>query len=131
MPIRQLNNWSEVRAAMADINWINATEEAQGQLTEYLSRKYPSDYQGVWNKLVREVRSKVDSTVAAKAEAVAAEHDLGQAFGDAVKWDVLNAVMEISYKSKNPPHFFDKLLEVYRAGHYPCGMEINGTIVIY
>lgn len=131
MSVRQLNNWIEVRAAAADLNWINATEEAQGQLTEYLSCKYPNDYQGIWNRLVREVRSNVDSTVVAKADAVAAEYNLGQAFVDAVKWDVLNAVMEISYKSKHPPCFFDKLLEIYRAGHYPCGLEDDGTIVIY
>ena len=130
-PVRQLANWREVRAAAADSRWTHSEEEAQGQLTSYLHDRHRSDYVGVWNKTVREVRPQVEATAGARATVLAAEYDLGQPFVDAVKWDVLHGVMEAIYRSKNPPRFFDRLMDVYRAGHYPCGLDDDGAIVIY
>jgi hypothetical protein len=128
---RQLSSWEEVRLACESPEWIEVTEEAQGALTEYLSEKYPADYQGVWNKLVRDARVQVDSTAGAKAAEVAIEQGLGNGFVDAVKWDVLNGIMEVTYKSKNPPVFFENLLNVYRLGHYPCGLDADGRLVFF
>ena len=47
---------------------------------------------------------------------------LGKAFTDAVSWDVLAAVMEHAYRDcSGRPTLFLQLLQVYRAGHFPCG----------
>lgn len=127
---RQLENWEEVKDACAAANWLDATEEAQGELTEFLSSRHPSDYQGVWNRLAKEARGHVNTIVLPRAESVEASHNLGQSFIDAVKWEVLHGIMEISYSSKNPPGFFEKLMHVYRLGHYPCGLE-DETLIVY
>jgi hypothetical protein len=125
--VRQLSDWSEVRAALSG-DWGNQTEEAQGRLTEYLSDRFPQLYQGVWNRLVREVRPQVESTVGIRAKALSLVNGLGQPFVDAATWDVLAGVMEMSYRAQNPPVFFSRLFDVYRAGHFPCGMEEDGTM---
>ena len=127
-PVRQLSDWWEVKSAFSD-DWINQTDEAQGQLTEYLSSRHARFYQGIWSKLVKEARPCVEATAGVRALAVSSVNGLGKPFVDSVKWDVLNAVMEISYKTQNPPVFFSRLFDVYRAGHFPCGMDKDGTIL--
>lgn len=46
-PSKQLESWEGVNLACSDPRWIEVTEEAQGQLTEYLSSRCPQSYQGV------------------------------------------------------------------------------------
>jgi hypothetical protein len=127
---RQVGNWAAVKKAFSD-GWLERTEDAQGYLTEYLSVRHPASYQGVWNKLVREARQTVEMAVNARATQVGLESGLGDELKNAIKWDVLNAVMEVSYRSLNPPDFFARLLEIYRNGHLPCGMGDDGAILFY
>ena len=128
--ISQMNSWKEAEASCGDSSWINKTEDAQGQLTEYLSSKHPRDYQGVWNKLVQEATKHMNETVVPVIENFALEKGLGNDFVEAVKWDVLHAIMEESYASKNPPNFFRDLLEIYKSGHFPCGIDESGGVIV-
>lgn len=128
---RPLNGWNEVRRAAADPAWTDSVEEAQGQLTSYLSDRWPEDHQARWNVLVREARPSVAATAGAAAQALAERHDLGQPFIDTVDWDVLHGVMETTYSSRNPPMFFRRLMVAYRAGHVPCGLDDDGTVAVY
>ena len=46
---------------------------------------------------------------------------LDNAFIDCVKRDLTFAIIEGTYKMKQPKPFFSYLLKVYQAGHFPCG----------
>ena len=127
--VSKINNWDEFKIAFNDADWINLTEDANGNLTEYLSYKCPNEYQGVWNKMIKEARLSVASFLEPKAIAFSESNNLGNAFVDGVKWEVLNGIMEHSYLAKNPPLFFRKLLEIYKLGHCPCGFKSQAYVV--
>lgn len=129
-PARQVADWAAVKKAFGN-GWLERTQEAQGNLTEYLSVRHPASYQGIWNKLVREARPTVEMAVGTRATVVGLESSLGDELRHAINWDVLNAVMEVSYRSFNPPSFFGRLLEIYRKGHLPCGIGDDGAILFY
>ena len=91
------------------------------ELTEYLSSRFPSKYQGVWNKTVREVRSEIECKIVPKLLDRQQYIGFSSAVIDCVKWDLLHAAMTIIYINTNPPLFYLRLFEVYESGHLPCG----------
>jgi hypothetical protein len=128
---RQLTSWRQADLECTSTRWRDITENAQGELTVYLSTNYPEKYQGIWNRLLREAKPAVEQYAAARALEIAAENRVSKEFVDAVRWDVLCGIMEMSYKSCNPPVFFAQLLDVYKLGHFPCGIDEDGAVVLY
>jgi len=128
--VKQVSSWREALELCGN-EWGDETEEALEMLSEFMSSKHASAYQGVWNKRVRESRPSIEATAGAKAAEVAKKNGLSEKLVDLVKWDVLGAVMESSYASFSPPVFFTKLIEVYKTGHFPCGRDDDGCLLIY
>ena len=53
---------------------------------------------------------------------IAQAHKLTKVFLTTVQWCLLGALLEDAYKECNPPvRFFTDLLDIYEAGHFPCG----------
>jgi hypothetical protein len=106
----------------SDPAWEDETLEARNRLTEFLSMQH-RDRDAEWNDITEAAKSRVVTPLVSRVwQPFAAQYGLGKVFVDCVSWDVLAAIMEHEYRDcRGRPVFFLYLLEVYRAGHFPCG----------
>jgi hypothetical protein len=61
-------------------------------------------------------------------------NSLGQAFVNAVRWDILHLAMEAGFADVYPPGFFASQAYWYACGHFPCGWRgkfPQGKLIIY
>ncbi len=121
-PIEQVSGRGEAIERCSDQAWEDVTLEARNLLTEFLHAKHRVEYQR-WNTIAEEAERRIITPLRDRFwQPFADENTLGQSFLDCVSWDVMAAVMEHEYRgSRGRPDFFLGLLEVYRAGFFPCG----------
>jgi hypothetical protein len=122
IPARAVASKEEALAHCSDPGWEDVTLEARNQLTGFLSRHHP-DRHVAWNQITDAAKSAVVTPLATRVwQPFAERHGLDKVFVDFVSWDVLAAIMEHEYRDcTGRPVFFLHLLDVYRAGHFPCG----------
>jgi len=113
-------NWEVAKGYLTSLNWENATLEARNKITEKLSSKYQNEFQ-YWNKLTNEARDRLTKEIMPQIIAFQEHNVLPDRFNKCVRWDILAAVMETTYKRCLSPGFFSKLLAIYEDGHFPCG----------
>jgi hypothetical protein len=122
MPVRRCLNWSEAVAPCGSDDWGAIELEAQNQLTVWLHWNAPQDYQR-WNDLVVDFKDTILRPVIEPAvRDYSQRHGLGDSVLHSVYWDMLGALMENHYlHTGHQVFFFLELLELYEAGHFPCG----------
>ena len=122
MPVRSVTGWTEAVKICENDQSEMARLEAQNQLTIWLARNARNDYQR-WNDLVRACKSTVISPVVEPAlREFCQAHGVDDVIIPAVRWCILGALMENEYlHTGHTSFFFFELLEVYEAGHFPCG----------
>ena len=108
--------------ACADPAWEELTDAAAGRLGDHVAAHCPVEYRN-WNPLVRAVKERLTIPLAESVWRPFAEwYGFDQRFVLGVQWNVLHAVLEYEYRGcAGRPEFFLHLLDVYRAGHIPCG----------
>ncbi|WP_148241884.1 hypothetical protein [Enterobacter asburiae] len=98
--------------------WESATLEAGNEITGYLAKKHTNKYQ-CWNSLVTEAKKVVENDIILKITFPEFEKS---SMIENLKWDLVNYLLEDAYSSLlQGPFFFDRLINVYEAGHMPCG----------
>ena len=111
--------------------WESATLEAGNEITGYLAKKHTNNYQ-YWNSLVKEAKKVVENDIIPKIIFPESEKS---SMIENLKWDLVNYLLEDAYGSLlREPFFFDGLINVYEAGHMPCGWSGTwpaGKLVIY
>ncbi|MEQ1533867.1 MAG: hypothetical protein HOO97_06095 [Sideroxydans sp.] len=128
-----VTSWSDANRLCSEQSWETVTEEAGGNLTAYLSSRFPAKYQGVWNKVVRELKPRIDEIVLPKLKERQQEANFDDRVIDCIKWDVLNALMTAHYAECKPPSFYRDIFVVYEDGHFPCGWSgvwPNGDLLV-
>ena len=122
-PTIQLTKWSEAEQFCKKITWENTQLETSGDLSSYLHLYHHNEYQK-WNQLVEEAKKLLSKKIYPTIEKFQIENQLDILFFHSVSWDLLNAVMEETYSVCNHKQFFYRnLLEIYKAGHFPCGWK--------
>ena len=117
----QIRTWEEVQLYYHGEEWEDAKLEAQNALTSFLSRSHKAEYQE-WNKLNAAAREFLKNDVEEKVLPYAQAHNLDKVFLSTLQWSLVGALREDAYKECNPPvRFFTDLLDIYEAGHFPCG----------
>ncbi|WP_449542498.1 hypothetical protein [Enterobacter ludwigii] len=111
--------------------WESATSEAGNEITGYLAKKHTNNYQ-YWNSLVKETKKVVENDIIPKIIFPDSEKS---SMIENLKWDLVNYLLEDAYSSLlREPFFFNGLINVYEAGHMPCGWSGTwpaGKLVIY
>ena len=117
----QIYTWKEAMLYYVTDYWEDAELEAQGELTAFLSRSHKAEYRE-WNKLNAASREFLKNDVEEKFQPYAQAHNLDKVFLSTLQWCLVGALREDAYKEFNPPvRFFTDLLDIYEAGHFPCG----------
>jgi hypothetical protein len=117
-----VTTWDDAEKAFTAKEWEWVRQEAQGDLTAHLATKFPREDQE-WNRLIAEVKPKVEEIVVPIASRFQQEHHLNPVFVQRVRVDVVRFVMERIYQKCRPPRFFEKLFQIYSRGRFPCGWE--------
>lgn len=119
---------NELHAALTSDTWEATTLEARNSITARLARLHHQRYQA-WNELA--VRAK--AMLQPVWEKLPIAHDDDALLAD-LQWNLHAYLMEAAYRRQLvQPLFFDSLIQVYEAGHIPCGWDgewPNGQLVI-
>ncbi|QDU21848.1 hypothetical protein [Urbifossiella limnaea] len=136
-PVIPVTSWGEAFACFDD-DWEALKGAARDRLTTFMrDRRNRGIRDFDWNEMVRAIKARVltrlDETV---WRPFGERHGLTPVFADLVASDVRLAALEYETRRiAGRPEFFRLLLQVYRAGHFPCGWCAgtwpDGTLVIY
>jgi len=115
--------------------WEGWTLERGNDLTSFLHAQYRNRYAGQWNRIVRIAKAFLLEGVEPRLLPALASALPGATVAvDAVRWDLVSALMEAAYADCRPPQFFTHLVAVYEAGHLPVGWDAGsegGTLLVY
>jgi hypothetical protein len=117
----QVASWKEALARSRVKNFDDVKLEARGDMTAELSNHHPDRYNGRWNELTRELRPRVIATFEPRCAEFIAKHGLSADLWNGTRWDILGACMECEYADIVEAGFYARLMDVYIAGHFPCG----------
>jgi hypothetical protein len=122
--IKRVKSWPKALSLCESTGWAEVELHAQNQLTEYLHWNDHDNYQS-WNRFVEDRNlAVVNPLLREHIEPFQKSHALPDSFLQYVRLDVLRALMEEMYAgSGHEGNFFNELLMVYEAGHFPCGWE--------
>jgi hypothetical protein len=134
---RTADSWQNACALVAQLEWENLELDATNETTEFLAYNFPDEDQQ-WNDLVHEADHFLYGPMQERVRSCLAQRGftpVPKVVIDSVRWDIRSAIMEDAYRDLNPPRFFDKLLALYEAGHFPCGWENGkypaGRLIVY
>ncbi len=122
MNTERVADWPTAIASCKDPVWENVELDAQNQLTLWLHAHARTEYQK-WNEIVLAHKAVVLNPLIERDIATfQSRHGLEIALVHCVQWDILGALMENSYlRTGHKAFFFLELLQMYEAGHFPCG----------
>ena len=120
--IKRVTNWTQALSLCASHAWSEVELAAQNQLTEYLHWNDHENYQS-WNRFLEDRNLAVlDPLLREHIQPFQASHALPDCFLQGVRSDIRGALMEEMYAGSGyAGNFFNELLMVYEAGHFPCG----------
>lgn len=132
--IRRVNDWAEAESFFSSDEWEGVTLEFRNELTEYIHGKNKNIY-NYWNEYAGDGREFIAENIEHSLSAYQVNNNLDPVFLDCVNWDLLNSMLYLQYSNvlTELPDFYNKLLMVYEAGHYPCGWEgdyMKGNLII-
>ena len=120
----------EALKGLLSSEWQEYTEEAQGNLTEWLTLNHPKRYQGVWNAKIREVRPTIESLI--NNRLLPQFSATSTPLRDCLRWDLLFCEMDCYYSDLNKrPLPGQRIRYIYEAGFLPCGLSSTGEILAY
>ncbi len=121
-------------AAIEQPDWENWTLERGNDTTSFLSKRFPSR-DASWNVIVKKAKEFMQSELEPRLlPALSSALPGSKVAVDAVRWDLVSALMEAAYADCRPPLFFTHLVMVYEAGHLPVGWDVRidpGTLLVY
>lgn len=115
--VRQVRH-GELGSSLTSDAWEATTLEARNAITARLARLHPSRYQA-WNELAGQAKTALRPIWQKLPVALADDAALAD-----LQWILHAYLMEAAYREALvPPLFFDSLIQVYEAGHIPCGWD--------
>ncbi|MFS0901778.1 hypothetical protein AB3N02_01740 [Priestia aryabhattai] len=129
-----LSNKKVVSKNIKGVKWENICLEERNILTGYLAKNKAELYNKNWNGLVREVKTEILPKVIDKIESQVSILGLSSEIVNAIKFDIINIIMVLTYEKYHHSDFYTGLLDIYLSGHIPCGWDGDypvGNIVVY
>ena len=125
-----VESWKDASEALVSDSWGDITQNAQGDLTGWLSSNAPTRYQGVWNTRIRQLRPEVEQIVDDSImPAIPVEDDGG--IRSALIWDLLLASVDYDYADLvRRPSLPSQIRACYASGHLPCGFDSAQSQII-
>lgn len=119
--VENVGTYEKFVSHINNVEWANHIISWQNELSESLNANYHSEYQ-IWNEIARKSGEYVDSQL----KPILCldwldEKDVDQIWTE-LRLNILSIMIENAYKKcRKEKYFKHVLLEVYKAGHIPCG----------
>lgn len=129
----------EVLKSISSLKWENKVLEIQGDVTEQLSNRSTTgggrEYQE-WNNLVDDFKKRYIPQLKEQWGIALTPSGLNtSSVLNDISFNILSIAVIDAYKMIVPtPPFFLQLIEVYEAGHLPCGWKgkkDTGKLIVY
>lgn len=119
--VSQVFSWDEASSHCQNIIWENVQLEAKNLLTQWLHLNKNDQYQD-WNKHIVSFKQSILPKLEKSWLEAQVELGLPDVVLTSMQWDILSVLMEQSYQATgHNTFFFTELLNIYEAGHFPCG----------
>lgn len=129
-----LKDKKEVVKSINSMAWENVCLEKRGDFTAYLSLNCASKYNEFWNKGVGEVKRAYMGKLKKQFRKALANKNLPEKIIEDIEFNVVVLFMANYYSDYYSGEFFEQMLQIYLAGHLPCGWSgdlENGMFKIY
>jgi hypothetical protein len=134
-PFRFVADSAAAKESIEQPEWEDRTLERGNDTTSFLHLRFRNRYSGHWNKIVSVAKAVLSSELEPRlVPALESAFPGSKVALDAVRWDLVSALMEAAYADCRPPKFFTHLVSVYEAGHLPVGWDEaseGGTLLVY
>jgi hypothetical protein len=100
--------------------WFVEGNRALGDLQDFFFTNAP-EHDKRWNEYIEEANAVIRTNVSPRAKPVLESGNYEKLHRNLVVDDVKIALVEVQFRALGTPRFFENLLEVYEAGHLPCG----------
>jgi hypothetical protein len=127
-----LNSWHDAIRHADSEEWEGLCLDAANHFRMRLAKN--PDRLVHWNRIVEELKPRVEAFVLKKAREAISDNDLVDALLPTIQWDILHLCMEAEYADVFPPGFYASQGHWYMRGHFPCGWEgvfPEGKLIIY
>ena len=124
----------DVEKNINSTKWENICLDRMGDFTTYLHKNHKAEYNKYWNDEVRMIKEQYISKISEKVNFALTNNDLPVGVLDDIKMNVLSIFMLEYYSEYYSSDFYNKMLEIYLAGHLPCGWigeYPNGKFIVY
>jgi hypothetical protein len=118
----QLADYSASRDLMQA--WYIEGNRALSDLQNFFFTHAPEKDE-LWNQYIDEANAVVRTNVLPRAKPALEAGSYEKLHRNLIVDDVKIALIEIQFRGLGTPRFFENLLEVYEAGHLPCGWRGN------
>lgn len=106
--------------SISSADWEEFTLERRNDITAHLATAH-WNREHEWNKITKGVRGYTDAEVFPRMIEAATAQGFPDKVVRQVQWDVCSFIQEEIYASWRVPRFFNRLADIYREGHLPCG----------
>ena len=106
----------------------------RGDFTTYLFKNHKLEYNKNWNDEVREIKEKYIPMISEKVSIALTNNGMLSNILNDINMNILSIFMLEYYSESYSCDFYNKMLEIYLAGHLPCGWAgeyPNGKFVVY
>jgi hypothetical protein len=121
----------DVQKSLDGMRWENFRLDRNGDITVFLSlHRLNKD----WNLYAKAARAEIAPYVTSKAGQLSLEDGFAKAVGDNAVYDALSIVMSMVYQKEIRSEFYERMFQIYKAGHLPCGWHgkpEKGHFLIY
>lgn len=129
--------WADAEKSSLAPIWEDASLEFRNRLTEHLHDNARAEYQQ-WNAVVRSAKRDVIGPLGRNTWLpMLRRQRLNEKILANLQWDLLHVLLENAYRDiEGRPTFFLDLLDIYEAGHFPCGWEgsvdpLKGNVLVF
>ena len=124
----------QLKKHISSIKWENICLEAEGDFAAYLHINHKEDYNKYWNDMVKMIKSEYINII---AEDIMNALDGFEGKDDIIidmKANIVSLFMIHFYSEYYNSDFYEKMLNIYLAGHIACGWNgkyPEGRFLVY
>jgi hypothetical protein len=123
-----VSSLDEARAMLGSPGWEEWSLSNHNTLTQYLDDRHHQRYQD-WRAISGQAKEIYGRRETAINQGLADAGFTHEVHRDAVRWDVVAALVCAGFADCRPPQEVLRLLDVYTAGHVPIGFDGHRVLV--
>ena len=89
------------------------------------------DYNKFWNKQIRSIKTEFLPQIEDKIAIAIRKKGMKESVLKDIKFNLLTLFMLDFYSDYYSDSFFENMLQIYLAGHFPCGWNEKDGFIVY